>query len=156
MIEELENKDKAEVFNTACPRNCYSTCSFKVWVEHGKVKNIEAQSLNKSTQEGSCLKGLSYVERVNSNDSILYPLQKINNEFIKISWDKAIEIIADKLAFFRTNFGISSVLYYAASGMSGLLNGVSSNFWKLYGGTTTVYGNLYWPLRKHKEMSPSL
>lgn len=29
--------------------------------------------------------------------------------------------------------------------MSGLLNGVSTNFWKMFGGATTTYGNLCWP-----------
>ncbi len=143
MIEE--SKHKAEVFNTACPRNCYSTCSFKVSVENGLIKSIGPQPLNKATEEGPCLKGLSYVERAHSKDRIIHPLQKINNEFVQISWEKAIEIISEKLDFFKTNFGSKSVLFYAASGMSGLLNGVSSNFWKLYGGTTTVYGNLCWP-----------
>lgn len=134
-----------KVFNTACPRNCYSTCSIKVIVENERVEKIEAQPLNKSTPEGPCLKGLSYVERVNSKDRILYPLQKVNNKFVEISWDKVFEIISDKLSFYKTNFGSNSVLYYAASGSSGLLNEVSSNFWKLYGGATTVYGNLCWP-----------
>ena len=134
-----------EIYNTACPRNCYSTCSFKVQVENNTVQKIEAQPLNKATPEGVCLKGLSYVERANSPDRILHPLQKINGKFEQISWDKAFEIISKKLIFFKSEYGSHSVLFYAASGMSGLLNDVSYNFWKLYGGTTTVYGNLCWP-----------
>ncbi|MRR23263.1 hypothetical protein EG830_09830, partial [bacterium] len=27
-------------FITVCPRNCYSTCSFRVFTEGGKVKRI--------------------------------------------------------------------------------------------------------------------
>ncbi|MEN8126010.1 MAG: molybdopterin-dependent oxidoreductase [Bacteroidota bacterium] len=144
-IEGFGNNEKVEIFNTACPRNCYSTCSLKVIVEQGKIEKIEAQPLNKSTPKGLCLKGLSYIERVNSNDRILYPLQKVNSRFTKISWEKALKTISDKLSFYKTNFGSNSILYYAASGSSGLLNGVSTNFWKLYGGATTVYGNLCWP-----------
>lgn len=134
-----------KIFNTACPRNCYSTCSFKVIIDQGKIEKIEAQPLNNSTAEGPCLKGLSYVERANSNDRILYPLQKVNDDFIKISWVKALKLISDKLIFYKTKYGSNSVLFYAASGSSGLLNEVSTNFWKLYGGATTVYGNLCWP-----------
>lgn len=131
--------------NTACPRNCYSTCSFKVWTDDGKVIKIDPQPLNKATPEGICLKGLSYVERVNSPKRILHPLKKINGEFKKISWDDALSEISGKLKYFRSNFGAHSVLFYFASGMSGLLNSVSTNFWKMYGGATTVYGNLCWP-----------
>lgn len=131
--------------NTACPRNCYSTCSFKVWTENGKVINIDPQPLNRATPEGICLKGLSYVERVNSPKRILHPLKKKGNEYIQISWDEAINTIAEKLHYYKSEYGVHSVLFYYASGMSGLLNAISSNFWKMYGGASMVYGNLCWP-----------
>ncbi|MEE4198814.1 MAG: molybdopterin-dependent oxidoreductase [Bacteroidales bacterium] len=134
-----------EVHHTACPRNCYSTCSFKVWTERGKVVNIDPQPLNKATPKGICLKGLSYVERVNSTERILQPLKKYEGNFLPITWDEAIDEIAERFTFYKTKFGAHAVLFYAASGMSGLLNGVSTNFWKMFGGATTVYGNLCWP-----------
>lgn len=134
-------------FVTACPRNCYSTCSFRVFVDNGVVVNVEPFSGNKATPEGICLKGLSYVERANSPDRIIYP-QKKNSDgtFSRISWDEALNTIAQKLEYFKKEFGQKSVLFYAASGMSGLLNDFSGSFWKeIYGGATTVYGNLCWP-----------
>ena len=134
-----------KVHNTACPRNCYSTCSFKVWIDQGKVVKIDPQALNKATPEGICLKGLSYVERVNSPKRILHPLKKVNGKFIQISWEEAINEITEKLIYYKKEFSPQSILFYYASGMSGLLNGVSSNFWKMLGGATTVYGNLCWP-----------
>ncbi len=134
-----------KVHNTACPRNCYSTCSFKVWTEDGKVINIDPQPLNKATPEGICLKGLSYVERVNSPRRILYPLRKINGKFKQISWENALNEISEKLNHYKEKYGPQSILFYYASGMSGLLNSVSTNFWKMFGGATTVYGNLCWP-----------
>lgn len=132
-------------FNTVCPRNCYSTCSFKVKVQEGKLVSILAQPLNESTPAGPCIKGLSYIERNYSPDRILYPLQKKNGSFERVSWDKALDTISEKLKHLKKEDGSHSVLFYASSGMSGLLNGVSSNFWRMYGGATTVYGNLCWP-----------
>ncbi len=131
--------------NTACPRNCYSTCSFKVWTDNGKVVKIDPQPLNRSTPEGICLKGLSYVERVNSPRRILHPLKRVNGEFKQISWDEALNEISEKLQFYKEKYSPQSILFYYASGMSGLLNSVSTNFWKMYGGATAVYGNLCWP-----------
>lgn len=135
----------AQTFHTSCPRNCYSTCSFKVKVENQRLLSIEPQPLNRSTPLGPCLKGLSYLERAHSPERILYPLKKVNGEFVRISWEEALNKISKKLKYFKTNFGSHSILYYAASGMSGLLNNVSYDFWKLFGGTTSVYGNLCWP-----------
>ncbi|MDD2278818.1 MAG: molybdopterin-dependent oxidoreductase [Bacteroidales bacterium] len=134
-------------FSTACPRNCYSTCSFKVFVDKGKVVSIEPHSANKATPEGICLKGLSYVERANSSSRIIYPHKKDNKgHFKRISWDEAYDILVARLKHYKENYGAQSVLFYAASGMSGLINELSGKFWReLYGGATTVYGNLCWP-----------
>ncbi|MEA2107671.1 MAG: molybdopterin-dependent oxidoreductase [Bacteroidota bacterium] len=134
-----------KVYHTACPRNCYSTCSFKVWTDNGRVINIDPQPLNKATPEGICLKGLSYLERVNSPERILQPLKKYDDKFRPITWNEAIDEIAEKLYHYKNHFGPHSILFYAASGMSGLLNSISTNFWKMFGGATTVYGNLCWP-----------
>ena len=133
-------------FSTACPRNCYSTCSFKAKVEDGKLVAIEPHSRNLATAEGPCLKGLSYVERNNSKDRIIHPLKK-NKEgkFKRISWDDALKEISDKLKALKKEFGPQSVLFYESSGMAGLTNSFSSKFWELYGGATTTYGNLCWP-----------
>ncbi len=134
-----------KIYNTACPRNCYSTCSFKVGVESNIVVLIEPQPLNKATPEGICLKGLSYLERTHSEDRILHPLKKIDNKFERISWEEALSTIASRIQHFKKKFGNHSLLFYAASGMAGLLNEVSSSFWRMIGGATTVYGNLCWP-----------
>lgn len=136
-----------ERYVTACPRNCYSTCSFYVYTENGKVINVEPNPNFRATPEGICLKGLSYVERANSPERIIYPHKKNSDgTFSRITWDEALSTIASKLQYFKKEFGQQSVLFYAASGMSGLLNDLSIKFWKeIYGGATTVYGNLCWP-----------
>lgn len=133
-------------FTTACPRNCYSTCSFKVEVVNGKVTSIRPHPANLATPEGPCIKGLAYVERANAPDRILFPLQKQpDGQFTRIDWDDALTQIAGRLQRYKAESGPHAILFYAASGMSGQLNGVSTNFWKLFGGATTTYGNLCWP-----------
>jgi len=133
-------------YTTACPRNCYSTCSFKVTVENEKIISIEPHASNQATPEGPCIKGLAYVERAHSEDRILTPqLKGSDGNFQPISWEEALNLITDKLQHYKNSFGSQSVFFYAASGMSGLLNSVSHSFWDLYGGVTTTYGNLCWP-----------
>ncbi len=136
-----------QTFRTACPRNCYSTCSFLVSVDKGKIVNIEPNPDNQATAEGICLKGLSYIERANSPDRILFPQKKDGKgRFHRISWDEALDSIVDRLKHYKSQFGSQSVMFYAASGMSGLINELSGRFWRdIYGGVTTVYGNLCWP-----------
>ncbi len=135
------------VFTTACPRNCYSTCSMRVQVDDGRIRRIEPHPDNLATPEGVCLKGLSYYERVYSPDRILYPLlrQTGTDQFQRVSWEHALDLIVQRLEAIREETGPQSVMYYAASGTKGLLNAVGIEFWRLFGGCTTTYGDLCWP-----------
>ena len=133
-------------FLTACPRNCYSTCTFEVEIEDGRLKSVLPHAGNRATPEGACLKGLSYVERVHSPDRLLHPLRRTAaGDFDRVSWDEALETISTKLRRFRDETGPQSVLYYNGSGTKGLLNSVGPSFFRLYGGYTTTYGDLCWP-----------
>jgi anaerobic selenocysteine-containing dehydrogenase len=119
----------------------------RVEVENGRLRRVEPHPDNLATPEGTCLKGLSYVERVRSPDRILYPLRRKpgTSEFERISWEDALDLIVSNLIKIRDETGPQSVLYYSGSGTKGLLNAVGMEFWKLYGGCTTTYGDLCWP-----------
>ena len=133
-------------FLTVCPRNCYSTCTFRVFTEEGRVVRILPFGDNLATPEGPCIKGLAYLEREYSPDRIIYPLMKQHDgSFARIDMDNALKIISLKLIEAREKHGPHSVLFYKGSGYSGLSNDIASNFWRLFGGATTTYGNLCWP-----------
>ena len=133
------------VFTTACPRNCYSTCGFRVEVEDNRVRSVETHPGNRATAQGVCLKGLSYVERANSPHRITRPLLRRKGVFHPIAWEEALDLLAHRLTWIRDEHGPQSLLYYAGSGTKGLLNGVGLAFWRLFGGCTTIYGDLCWP-----------
>ena len=131
---------------TVCPRNCYSTCTFRVFTEDGRVKRILPYEGNLATPEGPCIKGLAYLEREYSPDRIIYPLKKQpDGSFARIGTDEALRIISEKLTATREKSGPHSVLFYKGSGYSGLSNDIAGSFWRLFGGATTTYGNLCWP-----------
>jgi anaerobic selenocysteine-containing dehydrogenase len=137
----------ARTFVTACPRNCYSTCGLRVSVEDGRLRRIEPLPANEATPGGACLKGLSYIERVYSPDRILHPLRRVpgSDTFARVAWHDALDEIAERLGRIRDEHGPQAVLYYSGSGTKGLLNGVATSFWRLFGGCTTTYGDLCWP-----------
>ena len=135
-----------EEFITACPRNCYSTCSFRVQVEDNIIKRVLPYPKNKATPEGPCIKGLSYIERTHSPDRIIHPLKRRSDgTFLQITMNEAFHCIAERLSALRESHGPLSILWYKGSGMSGLVNDTGQAFWKAFGGATTTYGNLCWP-----------
>jgi anaerobic selenocysteine-containing dehydrogenase len=120
-------------------------------VEAGRIVSLEADPGNPATGVGICLKGLSHIERVYSAERILEPLLKEKRHSTKgaaifkpISWSHAIDLICQQLRHHRDTYGPQSIFYYTASGQKGLLNGVGMNFFNLFGGCTTKYGDLCW------------
>jgi anaerobic selenocysteine-containing dehydrogenase len=135
-----------EEFVTVCPRNCYSTCSFRVQVENDRIRRILPYTGNLSTPEGPCIKGLSYIERTHSEKRIIYPLIKTSSgKFEQADISVALDIISEKLLSIKDKWGPESILWYRGSGMSGLTNDIGHSFWKAFGGPTITYGNLCWP-----------
>jgi anaerobic selenocysteine-containing dehydrogenase len=135
-----------EEFITACPRNCYSTCTFRVSVDGNRIKRISPYEGNMATPEGPCIKGLSYIERAHSPERITSPLLRSDDgTFRKIRKEEALDIISHRLSQIKKEHGPHSILWYKGSGMSGLTNEIGSQFWKAFGGATTTYGNLCWP-----------
>ncbi|MEP0775522.1 MAG: molybdopterin-dependent oxidoreductase [Acidobacteriota bacterium] len=133
-------------FRTACPRDCYSTCTLQVTVEGGRLLGVAGDGSNRATPDGPCLKGLAYVERVHSPERLTRPLRRgRNGSFSPIPWGEACDEIAAALRAARDEYGPASVLYYAGTGSKGLLNGVGLEFWRLFGGCTTTFGDLCWP-----------
>jgi anaerobic selenocysteine-containing dehydrogenase len=119
----------------------------RVSIKNGRLRMIEPYPDNLATPEGVCLKGLSYLERIYSPERILHPLQKdeSSGKFFRITWDQVFDLLSEKLLFLEKSFGPQCILYYCGSGTKGLLNEVGLNFWKLFGGCTTTYGDLCWP-----------
>jgi len=134
------------IHTTACPRNCYSTCSLRVTVADGKVTAIDAHPGNRATAGGPCLKGLSYLERVEPGSRLLHPMRRQpDGSFRPMAWEDALDFMAERFLNIRRRFGPKAVLYYAGSGTKGLLNGAGLTFWRNFGGCTTTYGDLCWP-----------
>ena len=131
-------------FTTACPRNCYSTCSLRVTVADGRISGLEAHPDNRATLGGPCLKGLTYLEP--DPERLLRPLRRQPDGSVRaVGWDEALDLMAERVLDLRRRFGAKSIFYYAGSGSKGLLNGVGMAFWRRFGGCTTSYGDLCWP-----------
>ena len=133
---------------TVCPRNCYCTCGMLVTLDgRGRIAQIEGDPANSATGGHVCLKGLSYARRVGYRDRLLTPMRrrKAGGSFDPITWDAALDEIAERLTRIRATHGPSSIMYYEGSGSHGALGGLSMAFWRQFGGCTTTHGDLCWP-----------
>lgn len=110
----------------ACPHDCPSTCALEVEIqENGRIGRVHGSKRNPYTAGVICAKVARYAERHHHPDRLTQPLRrkgpKGSNEFTPISWDDALDEIAN--AFVRTeqNSGSESVWPYFYAGTMGLV-----------------------------------
>ena len=110
------------IFNT-CPRDCYDTCSIVTKVRNGKLHSFEANKKQPFTQGFLCPKGQNLMQYVYSKQRILYPMKrdgkKGEGKFKRVTWDQALNEIAEQIKTRSTAHGTDSILQYDYAGTMG-------------------------------------
>ena len=113
---------------SACPHDCPDTCAMLTTVVDGKVTGVRGDPEHPFTRGSLCPKVRDYEQRVYHPDRILYPLQRTGakgaGEFERISWDAALQTIAQRLRAIIDEYGAQAILPCSYLGQQGLLNGL--------------------------------
>jgi len=110
----------------ACPHDCPDTCVMTVEVENGKAVGLGGDPEHRFTQGFLCAKVNRYLERVYSPERILHPLKRTGRKgegrFERISWDEALDTIAERFRAVIAEHGPQAILPYSYAGNMGLLS----------------------------------
>ena len=100
------------VVHTACPLDCPDSCSLDVTVERGASPRSTAVDGAPSTDGYICGKVRRFDRRVYSDERILHPAVRTGpkgaGEFSRVTWDEALDLIAEKMTDARDRFGAES------------------------------------------------
>lgn len=129
---------------SACPLNCWDNCGFRVTIENGKVKNVDGDLDHPITQGKICSRGRMLSQRVNAEARLKVPLKKINGNFLPITWNQALDEIAEKMAKIKAEVGSTAVLHSHDYANNGILKNLDQRFFHCYGGVTELTGSLCW------------
>ncbi|OEU68950.1 MAG: hypothetical protein BA863_11460 [Desulfovibrio sp. S3730MH75] len=121
---------------SACSLDCPDSCSFVVGTDGDDIK-ISGNPDHPVTQGFICAKGRGILKRINHPDRITEPLLKVDGSFVKISWDEAFRICADKIDALDPE----QILHIRGFGYRGVLANASNVFFKTLGALET-YGSL--------------
>ncbi|OGO76615.1 MAG: hypothetical protein A2Y23_05460, partial [Clostridiales bacterium GWB2_37_7] len=124
--------------------DCFDVCSMRAEIIDGKVTKLEGNKEHPITQGFICEKGRKHIERMYSPLRIKKPLKKVKGEFIEISWDEALDTIADKLKDYIDQYGTLSIAQYNDGGAGGLLKNIENLFFDYLGNVTLFKGSLCW------------
>ncbi|WP_044749262.1 molybdopterin-dependent oxidoreductase [Bacillus alveayuensis] len=134
----------AKTYQSSCPLNCWDTCGFEVTVENGKVVKVDGDKHHPITQGKICSRGRMLETRTNAKERLLYPLKKVNGQFIKISWKQALDEIAEKMGEIKEKYGTTAILHSHDYANNGLLKNLDQRFFNCYGGVTELTGSICW------------
>ena len=132
------SKESTIVVKTVCHRDCPDTCFVDAIVEDGKITSTRGSKENPVTQGFLCPRGIGDPKRVYSTERVLHPYLKDGNEFRRVPWSEAIDLVAGKLTSVLENFGSESVLHYDYPGNQGFLAWqYPERLWRSLGATVT-------------------
>src|SRR5580700_9706424 len=111
---------------TACPHDCPSTCALEVEVfDAHTIGRVRGAEDNAYTAGVICAKVARYAERVHHPDRLLRPLRrkgaKGSGEFAPISWDDALDLVAEQFTRAEQAHGSEAVWPYYYAGTMGHL-----------------------------------
>ena len=85
----------------ACPHDCPDTCSMLVTVQDGIAIKVQGNPDHPATNGALCTKVSRYTERTYHPERLLHPLKRVgpkgSGQFERVSWDEALNDIANKL-----------------------------------------------------------
>jgi anaerobic selenocysteine-containing dehydrogenase len=110
---------------TACPLDCPDACTLVVTVRGGRVTKIDGSKENHITDGYICAKVRRFPERVYGDDRLLYPAvrrgAKGSGLFKRVTWDDALDLIAEKMQSARDGAGAETILPLCYGGSNGFL-----------------------------------
>src|SRR5450631_3987001 len=127
MNKALRDSDAAvRIGFSACPHDCPSTCALEVELIDGRtIGRVHGSKDNDYTAGVICAKVARYAEREHHANRLLQPMRrkgaKGSGEFSPISWDDALDLVAENLRKAEQAHGAESVWPYYYAGTMGLV-----------------------------------
>ncbi|MXN51815.1 molybdopterin-dependent oxidoreductase [Shinella sp. AETb1-6] len=120
------NLGKPRTVHSACPHDCPSTCALDVEIgADGRMGRIKGSADNSYTAGVICAKVARYAERLYHPDRLMKPLVrkggKGSGEWGDISWEAALDAIAENFVKAEQAHGAEAVWPYYYAGTMGLV-----------------------------------
>ena len=87
--------DEVKRIRTAC-RSCHGGCGVIAHVKGGKVIKVEGDPGSPISHGSMCSKGLAILQLAYHPDRVLYPMKRNDKGWKRISWDVALDTIAER------------------------------------------------------------
>ena len=130
---------------------CAQNCGLTVEVENNRIVKVTPDKSNVRSEGYFCRKGMNIAYHQHNADRLKYPLKKVGDKFERISWDQAIDEIAEKLKSIVGQYGPRSFAYMGGGGQGchfeaafgvRLLRGIGSQYH--YSALAQEFAGAFW------------
>lgn len=122
MVEQAQaaplQPEAEKVMRKAICTHCSVGCTVVAEVQNGVWVQQEPGWESPISQGTHCAKGASVRELVKGERRVKYPLKLVDGEWMRLSWDQAIEEIGDGLLRIRETYGPDSVFWLGSAKFS--------------------------------------
>jgi nitrate reductase NapA len=122
-------------------RYCGTGCGVLAGVTKGKIVAVKGDPECAVNKGRLCVKGILLPKIMNTQDRLLHPLIKKNGEFVKASWEEALELVANKFKESIAQYGKDSVAFYGSGQNIAEESYVANKLFKGAIGTNNIDGN---------------
>lgn len=140
-VDSAFGSETAETRTPAfCAIDCPGRCPLELHLRDGELARVSA---NKAAP--ACHRGLSMRAWANSPDRLMWPLQRVgprgSAQFERVTWDEALDEIADQLARIRREHGSESIYLAYTTGQSCTTADPFERLMNCFGGFLDHYNN---------------
>lgn len=122
-------------------RYCGVGCGVLAGVSKGKIVAVKGDPDNAVNRGRLCVKGILLPKIMDTKDRLLHPMVKKDGQFVKVSWDEALDLIATKFKEAIAQFGPDSVGYYGSGQNIAEEAYIANKLFKGAMGTNNIDGN---------------
>lgn len=154
-VEEAAAAGEEQIQTIGCYHNCGGRCILGAVVKDGTVVRIvpdptpkTEEDLDTTPRAVPCLRGRSQIRRVYAPERLKYPMKRVGKrgegKFERISWDEALDTIADQMKRIKEEYGNEAFYFQYASGSNWLgpdSYSVIPRLMALFGGYVNLYGS---------------
>jgi len=127
---------------TTCNRDCPDACGIVAAVDNGRVTRIQGDPDHPVTRGFLCYRTSRFLERQYDPERLTTPLARDGSGFAPVSWERALDRIAETMLRIRAESGTAAILNYRSGGSLGLMKHVTDYFFECFGPVTIKSGDI--------------
>lgn len=130
---------------------CAQNCGLEALVENNRITKVRGDKDNPRSMGYVCRKGMNLAHHQHHQQRLKYPLKRVEGRLVRVSWEQAIDEIAQKMRSIVNVYGPRSLAYMGGGGQgchfegafgAGLLRGLGSRYH--YSASAQEFNGLFW------------